>query len=92
MELVILQPGVWTLVEAHTAIQSKNSQSGIRIHYAEPVEEGEVEVPDVDTEAYFLVPDFATGPFRLPGSTSFSNGSVVYMMPDEAEPVAIVTY
>ncbi|KQS64520.1 hypothetical protein ASG39_11230 [Rhizobium sp. Leaf371] len=85
MELVTLPPGVWTQVNAFIAIQPKSNQTGLRIHYGE-------EMPPVDTEVFFVVPDFATSPFRLPGVAKFSAGVNVYMMPDEDQPVAIVTF
>ncbi|KQM35089.1 hypothetical protein ASF03_02245 [Rhizobium sp. Leaf68] len=85
MELITLEPRVWTLVAATTAIQARSNPSGLRIHYAD-------EEPPVETEVYFTVPDYELAPFRLPGTPrGFDAGTNVYMMPDGDEPAVIVS-
>lgn len=86
MNVITIEPGVWTRVEARTAIQSKNNQSGFRIVYSD----AEGTAPPVDTEAYFLHPEYATEPHHLPGRRMASAPWPVFVMPDEAVSLTIV--
>ncbi|MGG7577342.1 hypothetical protein [Rhizobium sp. Nf11,1] len=84
MRKITLQPGVWTEVQAARLIQSKSSQSGVRIHYSSYDDPA----PEPDTDLYFFTQEFDLKPFAVPTDTIVR----IHLMPDEDMPVDVVTF
>ncbi|MGR9434788.1 hypothetical protein ACU8OP_07190 [Rhizobium leguminosarum] len=85
MQKMTLQPGAWTEVQVARLIQSKSSQSGIRIHYSSYGDPA----PEPDTDLYFVTQDFNLKPFSIPAEVTALR---IHLMPDEDIAVDVVMF